>query len=135
MNVAIPIADGRISPVFDAARRVLLVEVDRGREVCRTQAVLAESAPLSRAQRITELHVDVLICGAISRPLEATLAGSGVEVIPRTCGQVEEVLQAYMNGELTDRAFLMPGSSGRWKRRGATGDARAVGWDSNEPTP
>jgi predicted Fe-Mo cluster-binding NifX family protein len=58
----------------------------------------------------------VLICGAISRPLEAMLLSAGVEVIPQTCGPVEEVLKAFMSGKLTEKAFLMPGCCGRRRR-------------------
>ena len=103
----------RISPVFDAARRLLLVDIEDGREVGRTEEVLEKSQLAPRASRIAELHTDVLICGAISQPLEAMLISAGVEVIPQTCGQVEEVLQAFVSGQLTGDAFVMPGCCGR----------------------
>jgi predicted Fe-Mo cluster-binding NifX family protein len=58
---------------------------------------------------VAGLGVDVLICGAISAPLRAVLAAEGVRVIPNRCGFVEEVLRAFLSGELTEQAFLMPG--------------------------
>ena len=116
MRVAIPISDGRISPVFDAARRLVLVDVESGREFRRTAKVLEEPELAPRARRVAELGVDVLICGAISRPLEAMLLSAGVEVVPQTCGEAEDVLRAFMSGRLTEQAFLMPGCCGGRRR-------------------
>ena len=116
MRVAIPISNGRISPVFDAAKRLVLVDVDNGREIRRTEDGLEEPEMAPRARRVAELGVDVLICGAISRPLEAMLLSAGVEVVPQTCGQAEEVFRAFLSGQLTEQAFLVPGCCGRRRR-------------------
>jgi len=113
MRAAIPIADGRISPVFDVARRLLLVDIENKHEVRRTEEVLEEPELVARARRVAELGTDVLVCGAISRPLEAMLLSTGVEVIPQTCGPMEDVLRAFISGQLTEQAFVIPGCRGR----------------------
>ena len=112
MRTAIPVSDGRISPVFDAARRLLLVDIENGREVRRTEQTVEEPELGPRARRVAESGADVLICGAISRPLEAMLLSAGVGVIPQTCGPVEDVLKAFISGKLTEQAFVMPGCCG-----------------------
>ena len=112
MRVAIPIADGRISPVFDVARRLLLADIENKREVRRTEKVLEEMELAARARRVAEVGAEVLICGAISRPLEAMLLSTGVDVIPQTCGPVEDVLRAFASGQLTEQAFVIPGCCG-----------------------
>lgn len=119
MRVAISVSDGRISPVFDAARRLLVVDVENGRELRRAERVVEEQEMAPRARRVAELSVDILICGAISRPLEGMLLSAGADVVPQTCGQAEDVLRTFMAGKLTDEAFLMPGSCGRRRFRGA----------------
>jgi predicted Fe-Mo cluster-binding NifX family protein len=116
MRTAIPISDGRISPVFDAARRLLLVDIENGREIWRTEQIVEEPELGPRARRVAESGADVLICGAISRPLEAMLLSAGVEVIPQTCGPVEDVLKAFVSGRLTEQAFVMPGCCGHRRR-------------------
>jgi len=116
MKVAIPIAEGRISPVFDVAKRLLLVDIENEREVRRTEEVLEELQLVARARRVAELGVDVLICGAISRPLEAMLLSTGVEVTPQTCGPVGDVLKAFVSGQLTEQAFVIPGCCGHRRR-------------------
>jgi predicted Fe-Mo cluster-binding NifX family protein len=117
MRIAIPTWSGRISPVFDVARHVLLIDVEAGQEVKRAEAYIEASQPWTRARRMTELEVDTLICGAISGPLEFMLASAGVRVIPHACGPVEQVLGAFLAGSLTEDAFLMPGLGGRRRRR------------------
>ena len=116
MRLAIPTWNGRISPVFDVAERLLLVDLDEGSEVTRQEALIDETNVASRVSRITDLRVDTLICGAISRALEGRLAAAGVYVVPDTCGLVEDVLRAFSSGELTEQAFLMPGCCGRRRR-------------------
>ncbi len=63
----------------------------------------------SRAERLRELGVNVLICGAISNPLAKMLRGLGIVLIPWKCGLIEEVLTAYFSGTLEDARFSMPG--------------------------
>lgn len=126
MRIAIPIVDGRISPVFDVAERLLLVDVEDGSEVRRSEEVLEDHAIETRTKRVAQLHVNVLVCGAISRPLQAMLLSAGVEVIPQTCGRVEDVLRAFVAGRLRGDAFVMPGCCGRRRRfrGGRCGDWR-----------
>src|SRR6056297_472849 len=132
MKVAIPISDGRISPLFDSARRLLLVTIENRREVWRSEQVVEQSERIARTRRVTELDADVLICGAISRELEAMLTSAAVEVIPLTCGMVEDVLQAFISGRLTEEAFVMPGCHGN--RRQYRGDHRARSGDRHSHT-
>jgi len=116
MRVAIAVFDGRISPVFDAAGKLVLVDIENGREIRRTEQVVEEADLGPRASRVAGLGANVLICGAISRPLEAMLLSAGVEVIPQACGQWEDVLRAFLSGRLTEQAFMMPGCCGRRRR-------------------
>ena len=118
MKVAIPTWQGRVSPVLDVARSLLLVDLEAGVEGRRRLEALEETGVLARAARLRGLSADVLICGALSRPLEQALVSAGIEVIPHVCGNVDEVLGAYLAGRLRDRAFLMPGCGGCRHRRG-----------------
>jgi predicted Fe-Mo cluster-binding NifX family protein len=111
MKLAIPVSGGRVSTAFDFSRRLLLLEYEDGREVSRAELVLEEENPLSRARRLQTLGVKVLICGAISWTLAEHLVSSGIDVIPFVGGEVEEVLIAYLAGQLDCAQFLMPGST------------------------
>ncbi len=108
--LAVPEWQGRVSPVFDVAANVLLVELDENAEESgRHTESLGGTSPHERARRLADLGVDVLVCGAISWPLEALLAAGGVRVVPLVCGPVDEVVQAFRNGTLEDGRYAMPG--------------------------
>lgn len=116
MKVAISTWEGRVSPVLDVAKRLVVIDVEDGTEARRTEADVEESQLAARARRIRALGVDVLICGAVSWPLEGTLTSAGIRLIPQICGPVEDVLRAFLAGQLPDEAFLMPGCCGRRRR-------------------
>jgi predicted Fe-Mo cluster-binding NifX family protein len=116
MKIAIPNWQGRISPVFDAAQSLIMVEVDNGRELRRSESRIECADPLARVRQATDMGANVLICGAISRPLETALAAANIRVISQTCGPVEDVLEAFLCNQLTEKAFLMPGCCGRRRR-------------------
>ena len=115
MRIALSIWNDRISPVFDNSSRLLLIDLENGREIGRTMIP-------DRAVRLKELGINVLLCGAISRPLAYLLVASGVSIIPFLTGEIEEVLDAYLKGKLTGPHFLMPGCRGGRRRfRGRRG--------------
>ena len=127
MRLGIPILRDRISPVFDVSERLLVVDVERGCVIGRAEAPMENAGHVARAGLIAKLGVHVLICGAISRPLEALLVSAGLRVIPNTCGEVEDILNAFVSDQLTEQAFLMPGCQGRRRRfrhRGGRGGPR-----------
>jgi len=124
MTIAVPVWDGRVAPVLDVARRLLVVEFGRGGEPERAELSITAVEPQERVSQIAGRKVSVLICGALSRVLESMLTAAGIEVVPYVCGPVEDVLQAYRDGRLQTEAFLMPGHSrsGRLRRgRGSRG--------------
>jgi predicted Fe-Mo cluster-binding NifX family protein len=117
MKLAIPVWQGRISPVFDVAGQLLLVELADGREVARQEQMVDETTADERSRKLAELGVETLICAGISQSLETGLADRGIRVIARICGNVEEVLAAFVAGCLREERFAMPGCCGQQRRR------------------
>lgn len=122
VRIAIPTHEGRVSPVCDVARRFVVVETHDNCEVARADVVIEPTTLPDRARQMTSLRWEVLICGAISRPLEAMLIASGMRVIANTCGPVQDVVAAFFSGEVLRGAFRMPGCGcrvrGRRRHRG-----------------
>ncbi|MBN2307526.1 MAG: NifB/NifX family molybdenum-iron cluster-binding protein [Candidatus Hydrogenedentes bacterium] len=127
MRVAIPAFSGRISPVFDAARHLLLVDIVNDEQAAHSEVALEEMLPYRRASFVAGLGVDVLICGAVSWPLAALLESAGVRVIAHKCGAVDEVLRAFLMGRLDEGAFPMPGWQGGHRQRRRRGRGRGTG--------
>jgi predicted Fe-Mo cluster-binding NifX family protein len=109
MKIAIPTWQGRVSPVFDTAQRLLLVDAENGTEVARSEVALQHAFSPQRAARLKQLGVDVLICGAISRPLAGVIAASGIALMPFMSGETDQVLAAYLSKKLPSPQFMMPG--------------------------
>ncbi len=113
MKIAIAVWKGRISPVFDTARHLMVMDVEAGKALSRHEESLVDQMAHMKVSRLVKLGVEVLICGAISRPLAEMITGSGIRLIPFLSGDVEEVIQAFLAGNLPNSAFLMPGCCGR----------------------
>ena len=114
MKIALSVWKDCISTVFDAADQLLVVEKDGDGALKRID--LSGSTPptdQSRAMQLKEMEIDVLICGAISRPQEAAIAASGITVHPFVRGSVQEIIDAYESGQLHTAAFALPGCHGR----------------------
>jgi predicted Fe-Mo cluster-binding NifX family protein len=120
MRLAIPVRNDRVSPVFDTASRLLLLDLSDGIEQTRQTVEVSQTTfPTERARRLAELGVNVLVCGAISRPLAGFLSAAGIVVIPWVSGAPEEVLRAYLTDRLSDSCWRMPGCGGRHRHGNA----------------
>jgi predicted Fe-Mo cluster-binding NifX family protein len=108
MKIAIPVWNDCVSSAFDFAHRLLLVEIQDGSETNRSEISLSAESIFQKAGRLKSLGVDVLICGAISRSLASLVVASGIELLPYVLGPVDEILKAYMRGQLGQSKFAMP---------------------------
>lgn len=113
MKIALSVWKDCISTVFDAADQMLVVEKNGEGALKRSTARLNSADGSSRAMQLKEMKIDVLICGAISRPQEAAIAASGITVHPFLRGSVQEIIDAYESGQLHTAAFALPGCQGR----------------------
>ena len=116
MRVAIPLWEGKVSPVFDTAARLLVVDVNEQREESRFLYFIDENDLIQKCHRIKKLDLDTIICGAISQTFLKMLLASGLYVIREISGPAEEVLEAYLDGDIFQSRFLMPGCK-RGRRR------------------
>ena len=109
MKVAVTVWEDTVSTVCDFSSRLLVFDVT-GDEVKNRSFMPFETKILPESvNQLEELGVEVLLCGAISRPLERMIRASGVQVIPCLRGSIEEVIGAYMDGGLSDARFILPG--------------------------
>jgi len=116
MRIAIPIWERKVSPVLDTASRLLILDIEEGSEHSRSEILLDEQDLSRRCLRVQALGVDILICGAVSRPFLRMLIASDVSVISGISGHAEDVLEACLQGNLGHSKFLMPGCDGNGLR-------------------
>ncbi len=117
MKAAITIWESRISPVFDSAQMLLIAEIKGSKVVNKHYEPFNSEAPIRLAERLIELDVGVLICGAISELPANTIEFHGVKLMHFIAGNVDDILTAYAKGLALKPRFLMPGCGRRRKRQ------------------
>jgi predicted Fe-Mo cluster-binding NifX family protein len=120
MRLAVPVWSGRVSPVFDVAKKLLIVEVIGGEATFTEEHTVEDRDPTSA---LSQLGVTVLLCGAVSQELEERLLAAGVELVMEIRGEVEEVVRAYLDGSLAQPWYSMPGCRSRRRRARARSNA------------
>ena len=109
MRVAVSVWEDRISPVFDVSRKILILEMENGPLAGRIVERFMDDDPIHKLHRLRSLQVNLLICGAISRSVADMLIAGGIQTIPFVSGKQEDVIAAYLAGELPGVRFAMPG--------------------------
>lgn len=109
MKLALTVWENRISPVFDCAQTVLIVDITGDMAKDKYLEPFRDESPFSRATKLSELGVNVLVCGAVSDSFANVIETYGIKIISFVAGRVDEVLDAYLTGGLHNARFRMPG--------------------------
>jgi predicted Fe-Mo cluster-binding NifX family protein len=125
MRAAFAVWNDRIAPVFDVTRHIHLVETEARRIVSERVEALPDDDGSGKALRLVELGVDMLVCGAISRSMHVMVSAYGIRTVPFVAGDLREIVNAWLSGELEKRVFAMPGCCA--VGRGAGRRVRAAG--------
>jgi len=114
MIVAISVWNNRVAPLFDVADEVELLELN--------QNVPTRIGPRhfeSQGDKWAQLQawgVELVVCGAICRYLQACGEQRGLSVVGFRSGSLSEVQQALMQGTLESDAMSLPGCQRRRSR-------------------
>jgi predicted Fe-Mo cluster-binding NifX family protein len=127
MKAAFTVWDKRIAPVCDVSRQALVLTVEGGVAVARATEEIEAPTPSQKVERLLELGVQTLVCGAISEPLQHELSIKQVRVIGFVAGELDEVVESFLAGELPNPAFSMPGCGRQRRYRGGRGGPRGGG--------
>jgi len=131
VKAALTVWDGRISPVFDVSREVLILTVENGDVVAIRKENIETPTAALKLDRLMELGVESLICGAISKSLHHELITRGVRVIGFVAGEINEVVTTFLAGLLPTPELSMPGCCGRqnrFRRRRCQGGRQGNDW-------
>lgn len=109
MKVAITVWNDRISPVFDVARNIMILDVADGVVQKETFESIDSDDAERKAARLKQLNIQTLICGAISRYHARLIFREKIEIIPFISGEIDEVIKAYLSARLPNPKLMMPG--------------------------
>lgn len=100
MKIAIPLFNSRVSPRFDCASKILVAKVDGRQVVDRETYSLINLNPIRRSSLLSDLGVNVIICGGISIFSQRLINANAIKIIPMVQGEIEEVLDLFIKGNL-----------------------------------
>jgi predicted Fe-Mo cluster-binding NifX family protein len=128
MKTALTVWQGRVSPVFDVSREVLVLTIEDGAVGARSSESIDTPTAAKKIDRLVDMGVETLICGAISEPLQHELTMRRVKVIGFVAGEIDEVVASFLAGTLPTPSLAMPGCCRRQNRfRRGRGGGRGDG--------
>jgi len=113
MKIALTVWGNRISPVFDSAQTLLVVQIKNNKVIKKSYEPF-DSGSCNFLDNLKKIKVSILICGAISETLSNIIAFSGIKLIPYVTGNAAQVLDMYLSNKPFPPAYFMPG----YKRQG-----------------
>ncbi|MGI6685875.1 MAG: NifB/NifX family molybdenum-iron cluster-binding protein [Bacillota bacterium] len=107
MKLALAVFEDRISVIFDNPRQILLALIRDNLVVDRREADFSTMSTVKMIKKLKEESVSILICGAITDNLQQAFERNEIKVIPWISGNVQKVLDAWIDGTLVQ--LVMPG--------------------------
>nr|WP_321464477.1 NifB/NifX family molybdenum-iron cluster-binding protein [uncultured Desulfobulbus sp.] len=108
-KIAVTVWGQRVSPVFDSARTLLIAEINGKALTATSRITFDPEHPLELLHLLRAQQVMLIICGAVSEGPAAMIEAAGIELIPFIAGDVQQVLEHFLEGRAFDSSFRMPG--------------------------
>ena len=100
MKVAIPLYENRISPRFAYSKEFLVVDIKDHQVLNRKTLMLNVKNPVQIAEHFAKVGVDVILSSGMNQDFQKAFRLRNIGVIWGLIGEVEDVLDAYMKGEV-----------------------------------
>jgi len=109
IRLAIPEFQSRVSPVFDLCTRVLIIDIENQRVVTRNKIFLEGFSLHERLNILLKSHASTVICAGISDLFHTMLKRADIRMVTGIAGEIDQIVTAYIGGDLDDPRFQMPG--------------------------
>ena len=109
MKIALTVWEKEISPVFDSSSTLLIVNLKDNQIKNRRLESFNPDQPMLLIEHLKNMHVSLLICGAISKFPFKLIEFSQVTIISFISGKVDDVLTAMKKDLSIVPRFLLPG--------------------------
>lgn len=98
--IALPVFQDRLSPLLDEARRFVIISLTGDAIAERTIIEINEHSAFIRIERLKEMGVTAILCGAVSDVLARFIIDREFQLYSWMNGTVNEVVEQYMKGTL-----------------------------------
>jgi len=89
-----------VAPCFEYCTTMAIFNVAESGAVDQMDFPLSSREPFDRVRLLRAQAVDTLICGGMQEAYEDLLTASGCQVISWVSGYVEDLLRAFLRGDL-----------------------------------
>ncbi|MCP3940441.1 MAG: dinitrogenase iron-molybdenum cofactor biosynthesis domain-containing protein [Desulfobacteraceae bacterium] len=109
MKIALTIWGNRISPVFESANTLMIVDVENLKINSRVYERFDPQISKFFLQVLQKNKIDILICGAITDAQSTFIKQNEIGLIPFISGNADRVVDTLINEKHRISDFLMPG--------------------------
>ncbi len=95
MRIAIPVTDGLVETVFSNATTLVVIDFRGGRGEYSELPVTVQSLK-ERAQELSALGVDVVLCAGICHSLKSMITARGIDLHTGLSGPADEVFENFI---------------------------------------
>jgi predicted Fe-Mo cluster-binding NifX family protein len=117
--IAVPVYQNRISPLLDVSDKYVIFETENGEVKQKINISLNVEGEPQRVEKLKEIGVNTIICGAVSGCVARIVYEKGIRLISMIYGPIEEIINQYLSNSL---ATNCPENTGcaykKRKRRG-----------------
>jgi len=108
MKIVVSVLDNKISPRFDSTYKFMVVSVNETKINDMEDIVLSTINPIQRVNELADMGIDTVICGVVNEFTLSLLVKKGINVVPGVIGNIEEVLNLFLNGNLRPGLTIFP---------------------------
>ncbi|MBF0363447.1 MAG: NifB/NifX family molybdenum-iron cluster-binding protein [Oligoflexia bacterium] len=98
-NIAIPEFNGMVSPRFDFAEKILVVQIVEDR-ISKKIVYLGKMSLVERKDRLLKENVEVLLCHGIPCCQKIFFESAGIKVYSMISGLIDGVIEAFISNNL-----------------------------------
>jgi len=109
MRVAFSMLNGRIAPVFDSSRCLLILDIESGNTIEKIEHQFLNDNPYHKVRMIMIYEINIIVCGAISQWMNTMLQSVGIQTIAFVSGEEQAIIKAFLKNKLNHPDYLMPG--------------------------
>jgi predicted Fe-Mo cluster-binding NifX family protein len=124
--IAIPTFQERVSPLLDVSDRYAIYETENGEIKQKVRITVSCDSDARRIERLREIGVDTIICGAVSGHIAHIINERGMRLISMAYGPLDEIIGAYLRNALFP-CRTGPAVCGRRQRRKRSPRSGAAG--------
>lgn len=102
---------------MDVASKYAIYETIDGVVNQRSDIAIAATGELQRVEKLKELGVTTIICGAVSGCVARMIAEKGIRLLPMIYGSIDEIVELYLSDTLLPYDQAQSGHACRSRQR------------------